>query len=268
MTRSPLIWFGGKAKQADLIISKMPAHKVYIEPFGGAAHVISRKSRINHEVYNDIDGIVVNFILQAIENTEALIERCSVIPYSREIYEKYKKEQMPRDTLEKAVRFFYLNRSAISKGNAEEVPQTGWRHSTSSSQNPAMGYMSACDAIGSFAKRMQGVMIEKMDFKELIQKYDSDEALFYVDPPYIGREKFYAGGFTLEDHYELGRLLNSVKGKVILSYYDDPLISEVYGHWNIERHGAFKQAVGGQNVGGQAEELLIMNYETKQLTLF
>lgn len=195
-SRSPLIWFGGKGKQADLIISKMPGHKVYVEPFGGAAHVISRKPRVNHEVYNDIDGIVVNFIMQSIENTDELIRRCSQLPYSRELYEKWKQEPLPEDPLEKAVRFFYLNRSAISKGNSEEVPKTGWRHSTSSGQNPAMGYVNACKKIEAFAKRMQGVMIENRDFREIIEKYDSEEALFYVDPPYIGREKYYAGGFT------------------------------------------------------------------------
>ncbi|WP_440706232.1 DNA adenine methylase [Heyndrickxia oleronia] len=267
-TVSPLIWFGGKGKQAEYIISKMPRHKVYIEPFGGAAHVISQKARINHEVYNDIDGIVVNFIMQSIENTEKLIERCAVLPYSRELYEKWRREELPRDPFEKAVRFFYLNRSAISKGNSEEVPKTGWRHSTSSSQNPAMGYVNACKKIRAFARRMQGVMIEQMDFLKLIEKYDSKEALFYVDPPYVGREKFYAGGFTLKDHIELGEILNSVQGKVIISYYDDPLIQKMYKSWNIERHGAFKQAVGGQNIGVQAEELLIMNFETNQLSLF
>ncbi|GIN97846.1 hypothetical protein J6TS1_37160 [Siminovitchia terrae] len=173
--RSPLIWFGGKGMQAEYIISKLPSHKVYIEPFGEAAHVIAQKSRINHEVYNDIDGIVVNFILQSIENTEALIERCSVIPYSRELYERYKREEMPRDPLEQAVRFFYLNRSAISKGNVEKVPKTGWRHSTSSSQNPALGYVNACQAIRRFAKRMQGVMVERLDFRTIIEKYDTLE---------------------------------------------------------------------------------------------
>lgn len=268
ITKSPLIWFGGKGKQAAYIISKMPGHKVYIEPFGGAAHVIAQKSRINHEVYNDIDGIVVNFIVQAIENEDQLLDKCASLPYSRELYEKWRKEEMPRDPFEQAVRFFYLNRSAISKGNAEEVPKTGWRHSTTSSQNPAMGYVNACQRIKSFSKRMQGVMIERLDFRTLIEKYDSAEALFYVDPPYVGREKFYAGGFTKKDHYELGEILNSTRGKVILSYYDDPIINEIYGHWNIERHSAFKQAVGGQNVGGEAEELLIMNYETRQLSLF
>lgn len=266
--KSPLIWFGGKSKQAKFIINKMPDHQVYIEPFGGAAHVIAQKYRISHEVYNDIDGIVVNFIMQSIDNTEELISKCSVLPYSRELYEKWKREELPLDPLERAVRFFYLNRSAISKGNAEEVPKTGWRHSTTSSQNPAMGYVNASQRIRIFAERMQGVMIERLDYKKIIEKYDSPEALFYVDPPYVGRERFYAGGFTLEDHCELGKLLNSARGKVILSYYDDPIINELYGHWNIEKHEAFKQAVGGQNIGRQAEELLIMNYETKQLSLF
>lgn len=267
-TFSPMIWFGGKGKQAEYIIGKMASHKVYIEPFGGAAHVISQKGRVSHEVYNDIDGIVVNFIIQSIENTENLIDQCSKLPYSRELYERWRREELPRDPIERAVRFFYLNRSAISKGNSEEVPKTGWRHSTTSSQNPAMGYVNACQRIREFANRMQGVMIEKLDFKTIIEKYDSPEALFYVDPPYVGREKFYAGEFTLDDHYVLGEMLNSVQGKVIVSYYDDPIINKIYGHWNIERHTSFKQAVGGQNVGGQAEELLIMNYETKQLSLF
>lgn len=35
MTRSPLIWFGGKSKMAKDIIRLMPAHKCYVEPFGG-----------------------------------------------------------------------------------------------------------------------------------------------------------------------------------------------------------------------------------------
>lgn len=261
MSKSPLIWFGGKSKQAQHIISQMPEHRVYIEPFGGAAHVIAQKPRIAHEVYNDIDGIVVNFILQSIENTELLIQKCGQLPYSRDLYEKWKREELPRDPFEQAVRFFYLNRSAISKGNAEEVPKTGWRHSTTSSQNPAKGYVNACEHIRAFAERMKGVMIERLDFQTIIEKYDSSEALFYIDPPYIGRERFYAGEFTLNDHYKLAEMLENVKGKVIVSYYPDPLVSELYSNWNIESHGAFKQAVGGQNVGGQAEELLIMNYE-------
>lgn len=268
MARSPLIWFGGKGKYAEHIINKMPAHKVYVEPFGGAAHVISQKPPIGHEVYNDIDGNVVNFLLVARSNPKELQKACESLPYSRQLYESWKKEHLPRDPFEKAVRWFYLNRSGISKGNADEVPQTGWRNSTKSNQNPARGYLGACSIIESFAKRMQGTMIEHLDFRSIIEKYDSKETLFYVDPPYIGREKFYAGGFTKQDHIDLASLLNKVNGKVILSYYDDQLLHELYPNWERETFKAHKQVVGGSGVACESEEILFMNFRTEQMSLF
>jgi len=266
--RSPLIWFGGKSKYAELIISKMPPHKKYVEVFGGAAHVIVQKPRVSHEVYNDIDGNLVNFIMTARDNPEELQVACESLPYSRELYEKWKKEEMPQDPFEKAVRFFYLNRSAIAKGNSEEVSQTGWRHSTKSNQNPAMGYISACDLIKAFADRMKGVMIENKDFREIVTKYDGTDTVMYIDPPYVGREKYYAGGFSEKDHRELAYLLHGVKAKVVLSYYEDPLIEELYASWHKESFDTYKQVVKGGQIGGKSEELLLMNFNNGQISIF
>lgn len=91
--RSPLIWFGGKGKTAHHIIGRMPPHSCYVEPFGGAAHVIAQKKPVPSEVYNDIDGEVVNFLMVAISESERLQEACDNLPYSRLIYEKWKREQ-------------------------------------------------------------------------------------------------------------------------------------------------------------------------------
>lgn len=268
MTRSPLIWFGGKSKYAEHIISKFPAHKKYVEPFGGAAHVIAQKKRMTHEVYNDIDGNVVNFLMTVISDPEEMERACEALPYSRELYEKWKREALPSDPFENAVRWFYMNRCGIAKGNALDVAQTGWRHSTQSGQNPAMGYVSACKLFGSFADRMRGVMIEKASYETIIPKYDESDTLMYVDPPYIGREKYYAGGFTEQDHRNLADLLNNCKSNVVISYYDDPLIDELYPHWNRETFDTYKQVVNGSGVGSEAEELLLMNFDSNQLTLF
>ncbi|MEC0171680.1 DNA adenine methylase [Paenibacillus graminis] len=267
-TRSPLIWFGGKSKYAEYIISRFPVHKKYVEPFGGAAHVIAQKPRITHEVYNDIDDNVVNFLMVNRKYPERLAKACISIPYSRAIFERWKREQLPSDPFERAVRWFYMNRSAISKGNAEEVPQTGWRHSTVSGQNPANGYITACNLLKSFSDRMSGVMIEKEDFRVIIPKYDDEKTLFYVDPPYVGREKYYAGGFSEEDHRELAKLLKDVQGKVVLSYYEDPLIEELYSGWNREYFDAHRQVVGYETQDNSTEELLLMNFDNGQLTLF
>lgn len=265
--RSPLIWFGGKSRVANHIINKMPPHECYVELFGGAAHVIAQKAPITNEVYNDIDGEVVNFILVARSDPKRLTEACESLPYSRLLYEKWKKEVPPDDDFERAVRFFYINRSGIAKGNADY--NTGWRHSRE--HNTARTYQSACQLIERFSKRMSTVMIDNRDFREIVRVYDSLNTLFYVDPPYIDREKRYK--LTAEDqknpmqlHYDLAELLNKVQGKVVLSYYEHPLLDELYSSWQKEKFKAVRQVVNGHN--NTSEEMLLMNYEIKQLSLF
>jgi DNA adenine methylase len=53
-------YHGGKWMLAPWVIENMPPHRVYIEPFGGAASVLIRKKRSYAEIYNDLDGEVVN----------------------------------------------------------------------------------------------------------------------------------------------------------------------------------------------------------------
>lgn len=116
-------------------------------------------------------------------------------------------------------------------------------------------------------------MVERLDFREFIPKYYGPNVAWYVDPPYVDREKYYA--LTEKDrrdpeklHRDLAALLKNVKGKVILSYYPDPLINELYGDWYRETFNAYKQVVGGDGLGREAEELLLMNFDNGQLTLF
>jgi DNA adenine methylase len=260
--KSPLIWFGGKGKVAKHIIARFPKHKVYVEPFGGAAHVIASKEPAANEVYNDIDGNVVNFLLVLREKPAELTQACETLPYSRELYERWRREKMPTDPFERAVRFFYLNRSGIAKGNGPGCMNTGWRHSVNPRQNPARSYQSACQRMQAFANRMKHVMIERLDFRKIIEKYDTEDTLFYVDPPYIGRERYYAGGFTESDHRELALMLNAIKGKAIVSYYDDPLLGELYTGWRKESFQSFKQVVNGGNE--YAEEILLMNFAPEE----
>lgn len=271
-TRSPLIWFGGKSKVAQHIISKMPDHNCYVEPFGGAAHVIAQKAPVYSEVYNDIDGEVVNFLMMAISEPQQLQQACDALPYSRSLYEKWKREKPPDDDFTRAVRFFYTNRSGIAKGNSDckFSTDTGWRHGKDN--NTARTYRSACQIIPDFSKRMQSVMIDNRDFRDIIRVYDGPDTLFYVDPPYIGREKYYAGGFHEQDHRDLAELLNGIKGQAIISYYNDRLLDELYpaaesgGKWHREGFQAARQVVNGNN--NTAQELLLMNYHIGQIQLF
>ena len=77
---------GGKYRIADWIIAHIPPHKIYVEPFGGAASVLLKKPSSFMEVYNDIDSDLVNMFLIARNNPSEFMERFDLIPYSREIY--------------------------------------------------------------------------------------------------------------------------------------------------------------------------------------
>jgi site-specific DNA-adenine methylase len=92
--------------------------------------------------------------------------------------------------------------------------------------------------------------ILNIDYKEVIQRYDSNNTFFYLDPPYMGREKYYINhDFNESSHYELSSILGKIKGRFLLSYYYFDGIEELYPNCKFEQ----KKTIMGT-------EWLIMNY--------
>ena len=112
---------------------------------------------------------------------------------------------------------------------------------------------------------MRGVQIENLDFRQIIEKYDSEKALFYLDPPYIEKEHYYEVGFTEKDHTELAKMLKTIKGKFDLSYYPHSLIDKYYKNFNIQTKQVSKASYGitvnsRQKIRPKGTELLIKNF--------
>lgn len=272
--KSPLVWFGGKAALVSKILHLLPDHDTYVEPFGGAAHVIAAKPVGKIDVYNDILNDVVNFMVIATQRKDELVETCCSLPYSRSLFIQYQEELFSQRRLgggmndfDRAVRFFYVNRLGANGGGLNH--KSGFK--CSYHKNTPLSYQNACERINQFAERMRWVIIECRDFREIIKGYDSPRTAFYVDPPYVGTEYRYVGNFKENEHRELAKILHNVNGKVMLSYYDHPLIDELYDdQWyrlevQVSKSAVFAGCTGQKKP--QDTELILTNYEIGQITI-
>jgi DNA adenine methylase len=66
-TRPALRYHGGKFRLAPRLLQLFPPHRVYTEAFGGGASVLMQKPPCYSEIYNDLDGEVVN-VFRVLQN--------------------------------------------------------------------------------------------------------------------------------------------------------------------------------------------------------
>lgn len=264
---SPIKWFGGKHYMAKEIISLLPIHKVYVEPFGGGGSILTQKKPSKIEVYNDIDADLVNFLMVLRNRRNELIESLITLPSSRFLCQKWQHESLPEDELERATIWFYLLRQRISPKNASLV--SGWR--ASKNINTAVDYQNALKKLTAFEERWRHVMIECVDFRRIFEIYDSPDTVFVVDPPYVGKENQYKGNFSYQDHVDLAEILSSIQGKAIVTYYECDLVNHLYSDWNRVRTDGYvgSSVVKKQKKRKKEKELILMNFEEmQQLSLF
>lgn len=244
LQRPVLRYHGGKWRLASWIISHFPPHRVYVEPFGGAASVLLRKPRSYAEVYNDLDGEIVNLfeVLRDEDKAEYLRRQLELTPYSHEEFEL--SYEPVEDEIEQARRT--IVRSFLGFGSASVTGyNTGFRaNSNRSGTTPAHDWANYPDNIPVIARRLQGVVIENRPAIEVIQQQDSAETLHYVDPPYplgVRNSSMDAYRYEMSDdnHRELGQVLHEVQGMVIVSGYACRLYDEeIYPDWRRVTHNA------------------------------
>lgn len=240
--RRPLLrYHGGKFRIAKRIIEHFPVHRIYVEPFGGAAGVLLKKERSFAEVYNDLDGDVVNVfrVMRDLQQAQALRRAIELTPWARdEFTASYEPTDDPVERARRTIVRGFMGFGTTSR----RAHRTGFRAKAyRQNQTGAMDWRTWPDEIVIFCERLRGVTIENRDAAEIICYQDTHDTLFYVDPPYVqstrtaarGHDKSGAYAHDLEDadHEELAELLHDVKGMVVLSGYDCPLYSELYADW-------------------------------------
>lgn len=238
LPKRPVVrYHGGKWRLAPWIIEQMPEHRVYVEPFGGGGSVLIRKQRSYAEVYNDLDGEIVNLFRVLRDQGQKLREALHLTPFSRsEFVESYEPTE---DVVEQARRT--VVRSFMGFGSNSHHRATGFRaNAHRANTTPAHDWMNYPEALPAIIERLRGVVIEQKNAVEIMAYHDAPTTLHYVDPPYVTTTRDRGTDYNFEmndaDHRNLSEALQSLKGMVILSGYDSPLYAELYAGWQrIER---------------------------------
>jgi len=238
ISRPVLRYPGGKYKMAKWIISHFPQHEFYVEPYGGAGSVLMRKPKVQGEIYNDLDGDVVNVfrIMRDPEKSRELEKLIRLTPFA---YEEYKKAYEPcDDDIERARRVVFRSFASIGSDGVSRR-NSGFRglKNNGTSVTAAQEWARYPDAIQAFVDRLRCVLIEQRPALHLFKLYDRKETLFYVDPPYLMSTRsnssvLYVNELSEQDHVELSKVLHSLKGMVVLSGYTSSLYEELYSDWH------------------------------------
>lgn len=237
VTRSVLRYHGGKFRLAPWIISHFPKHRIYCEPFSGAASVLMLKPRVYSEVINDLDGEVVNVfrVLRDAEKGAELERILRLTPFARE---ELTLSYCPGDSDVERARQTIVRSYQGFGADGTLGKSTGFRSDTSRPGSvPAHDWASFPPHIKTFTARLAGVVIESRAALEVMANHDSESALFYVDPPYVlsTRPRASSHGYrhemTDDQHREMASVLHSLKGAIVLSGYDCPLYTELFATW-------------------------------------
>lgn len=253
-TRPILRYHGGKWLLAEWLQGYFPAHRTYVEPYGGAASVLIRKPRVRSEIYNDLDDEVVN-VFQVLRDTAAANQLAALLeltPYARKEFElAYEPTENPIERARRTIMrsFMGFGSASFNSGHA-----TGFRVYAGGSR----GRMAEADwctyppQVQAFAERLRGVIIESRPAIDVIQRHDAPDTLLYVDPPYPlttrgsvnGVRQKYRHEMAEADHIELAKILHGLQGMVVLSGYPCELYDEIlYPDW--QRHERSTMADGG-----------------------
>lgn len=246
LTRPLVRYHGGKWRIAPWIISQLPTHRTYVEPFGGGGSVLLRKPRSYAEVYNDLDGEIVNVFRMVRDRGAELVRAIELTPFSRtEFVSSYEPSDDPLEQARRTVlRSFQGFGSAAACGEV-----SGFRaNSNRSGTIPAHDWKNYPSALVKIVDRLRGVVIEQKDAVSVMLQHDGPDTVHYVDPPYVhstrsakvrgtGNRKSYKHEMTDTQHRDLADVLHNLQGMVLLSGYHSELYNDLYGDWRrIERH--------------------------------
>ena len=266
-------YYGGKWELSKQLVPMLPVHERYIEVFAGGLSMLFRKKRVEKNIVNDFDNDIVNLYVSVAEKFDEFSNHVYWIPRSRKLFAKYQakilatKSEIEIPDAKRAAMYYYVIKNAFNKNvynvmSKAEGGKVNW-------------HTGLIEELKWSRKMIDGVIVENLDFRELVKRYEPQEGdCWYLDPPYVvaGEKKnYYFHDFTNDDHDALKDVCDKIhenKAKFMVSYDNRQVIKDLFKEYNVNE---IKTKYSGAADKKERIELVITNYEptsSHQTTIF
>jgi DNA adenine methylase len=266
-------WFGGKRTLAPTIVEELGQHNVYWEPFCGSMAVLFAKEPCAMETVNDLHGDLIN-LAHVVQREDTAIE----------LYGRMARTLLHEELLSDAAARWRIRGNAAALevpdlDRASDYMMCSWfgRNGVAGTQSYNQGFCvrytangghsatrwrSAVESIPAWHERLRTVTILNRDAFALIAKIDDAHGtVIYCDPPYLVKGAKYTHDFKDDDHARLAKqLFRFRRARVVVSYYDDPRLNELYPGWRRSTTQVTKSLVqaGQRDKSGKATALEVL----------
>ena len=223
----PLVaWAGGKRRLLKYLLPLIPEHQCYVEAFGGGGAMLFAKEPSKVEVFNDINGELVNLLRQVKFHSPELQRELALTPNSRELFKLFLGNPGLTE-IQRAARFLLINRWSFG-GQMDSYGTT--KVSGGGGNTRLSGVRQNIDAV---CARLDRVNIENTDWQDLIRRYDADGTFFFFDPPYIRASATNYAAWKPETMLAFRRALDTLKGKWLVTVDDSPECREIFAGFHL-----------------------------------
>ena len=221
--KPPLVYYGGKTTIIKYLLTIIPEHRTYVEPFCGGASLYWGKEPSQDEVLNDRNMNIYCFYKILKTQPLGLAKRVEIM-LQHEGYFKKCKDRLKNDPnlteLDRAEIFFFL--TVFSFNNMG----TDFKAAPEDNDHKMIKVDQMVENFEYYANRLHDTAIWQRDVLKVITSMDKEDTFFYLDPPYIdARYGGFYGDYTETDYENLLVSLKDIQGKFLLSSYPTDILN-------------------------------------------
>ncbi|MBV7529053.1 DNA adenine methylase [Chitinophaga sp. sic0106] len=222
--KTPISYYGGKQKLSSIIVSLIPEHTLYCEPFVGGAAVFFAKPPSEVEVINDTNREMVNFYRVVQRDFVSLEKEIRITLHSRDAHRNasviYAYPELFSDLKRAWAVWALCTQSFAAKIDSPFGYDKSGNTTTKKVTNKRESFTE------DLAIRLQNVQLECSDALYVIHSRDTAGSFFYCDPPYYNSDMGHYDGYSIDDYEALLKTLANIQGKFLLSSYPSDLLKQ------------------------------------------